>query len=471
MRFERWALAATLLVYVGLHAPRLDAPALGRDSWREADGLMVAQNYCREGAPFLSPRVSQRGDTDGATGMELPLLNRWVALVACALRDAEDLAAFELVGRLTVLAFAVLGIVALWALCCRVLSARHAAVATPLYAFSPLVFHYGRSFQPDVPALSLALLGLWLVARSWLPAAAAAFALALLVKLPAAVFLLPAAVLLWGERRRVAPWVSLVAAVAPAALWYHHARQLQASSGLTVFTLSRSPGQLLDELTQPFFWKSIFVQQLFDVYLAPLAAVAAVLALVLLRRNLSALALSMAAATLAFFLIGGHPAAHHLYYGVLAAPALAILAAEGVEATGKRAPWVAAVLVATSLAWTVKRTWHWVAPPSAREPLLAARAEALKLDAAHRPPRAVLFSAVDPTLMCQLGLHGWIAPPDGAAAWFTSQGPRPPLAVVDRWRVNGAEAEAVNAALVAAGYVLAREDDRLALFTRRDPPP
>src|SRR4051812_38785741 len=56
-------------------APTLNGAVTGRDSWREADVLIVGRNFCREQTPLLEPRIDARGAGTGITGMELPLLN------------------------------------------------------------------------------------------------------------------------------------------------------------------------------------------------------------------------------------------------------------------------------------------------------------------------------------------------------------------------------------------------------------
>src|SRR5262245_29376619 len=72
---------AVIAVFAAFALPTLSNPVV---FWREADGLMVARSFCAEHAPLWLPRIGERGDSDGVTGMELPILN-WIAgRLSCA---------------------------------------------------------------------------------------------------------------------------------------------------------------------------------------------------------------------------------------------------------------------------------------------------------------------------------------------------------------------------------------------------
>ena len=145
-----------LLLQVLLLAPTLDLPPAGRDSWRETDGLIVARNFCREAAPLWRPRIDARGSGQGITGMEFPLLN-WVgAKLSCA--------GLPLVptGRALTFLSLLLATACVFLLARRLWGDAGAALAAGAFGFAPVSLYYGRTVQPDLPALSLALLAVLL---------------------------------------------------------------------------------------------------------------------------------------------------------------------------------------------------------------------------------------------------------------------------------------------------------------------
>lgn len=465
-------MAAVLLAVLALQLPRLQAPPLGRDSWRECDTLMVARNFCTERTSLWEPHADERAGGDGATGMEFPLLN---ALVGTAFCRGLPL---ELTARALTLSFTLLATALLWLLASAEHSPRAAGLAALVFASAPTVFYFGRSAQPDVPAMALALGGVTLVERATrgarlrpalLLGAACCFALAGLVKVPALVFGLPAAALAWrrlgaGVLRAKSLWVGLVLALGPPLLWLRHALQLVERSGIDPWHLRRPPGELLQAWLSPDFWVRIFGQQLFDAYAFPLASALAVLALVLLRARLGVLPLSMAGAALAFFLLTGESGAHHLYYGVMAAPALALLSAVGVDTwLQKRSARVGGLVVAAlavgCTGYALQRTWGWFAPGSAREPFAQVRA-ALDAQAPSSEP-VLLVSKADPTALYPLERKGTLAPVDGVERFLREAPALPRLVVLDGKPYGAPERAALGAALAQRGYRQLADTPRL----------
>src|SRR5260370_32939443 len=118
---------------------RIAAPPLGRDGWRESDVLMVGRNFCREDGSLFYPRIDQRGDGPGITGMEFPLLNYLEGKLACA--GANQVA----VGRGISIAFALAPIASIYLLPRTHRRGSAALLAASAFAFSPLVYYYGAS--------------------------------------------------------------------------------------------------------------------------------------------------------------------------------------------------------------------------------------------------------------------------------------------------------------------------------------
>jgi 4-amino-4-deoxy-L-arabinose transferase-like glycosyltransferase len=123
--------------------------------------------------------------------------------------------------------------------------------ATFFYSFAPLNIFAGRSFMPDVPSLSFAIVGLyffvrWVEHRKSLPLffAAVAIAVSLLIKITNIIVLVPLAYLVVagggdpgsdealiagaGRRQRRRLQLAFFAAITlpPPAIWYWHAHQI-----------------------------------------------------------------------------------------------------------------------------------------------------------------------------------------------------------------------------------------------------
>jgi Dolichyl-phosphate-mannose-protein mannosyltransferase len=344
--------------------PTINAPPTGAHAWRETDGLIVARNYCLEAAPFWEPRVNNRGESDGRTGIEFPILNYLSGRLGCASGD------FVTPWRVTALLFGCLLVLCLWRVARTLFGPMAAFVAVALFASSPLTPYFSRTAQPDMTAAALATAAIAVAVhgRTWI-LSALAFALAgaaALVKLPAAVYLMP--VVLFSvftakpTLRRAAGHLALAASTAIVVLaWYRHAASLQLLSGIANFGLSRSPQQLWDEWQMPKFWLRNFVQFPFDVWIFPLATVVLLGVLVWRAKKTPWRMGVLGATSLAYIFLCGYSGAHHDYYGVILLPLLALMSGwAGAELLSRSArPKVTAVvcvfIAAAAVGWQVAR--------------------------------------------------------------------------------------------------------------------
>jgi len=482
-----------IALYLAVSATTLGMPPLGRDSWRESDVLGVGRNYCTEQASFLEPRIDARGDTSGITGMEFPLLNYLHGLAACAGLDQVVFA------RLLTLCLSLLGALAFVGLARGALDssrldsgtlgshdratsasgdAQAPVLALGVYLFSPLTLYYGRAIQPDVPALALVLLALYLLqryaarrSRLVLAASAVALSLGILIKLPVIVFGLPALFLLLDGRPlkallRPRYALYLAATVGPAAAWYVHARQLQVRYGLTYFYLGKSLTELFGDWCDPLFYRSVAGKML-DVYAFPLVAVLLLPILVALWPKLPGWIRALAVATLAYiFLAAGH-IAHHNYYGIPVVPLLALVAGFGWSHFSPRlAPKTRAAVLALLLLGVVvhsvyrtERSWP---RPEAQAELTTARRALDGREAAEQ--RAVYFSAGDPTLVWQLGRKGWLEQVDACDGPLTLHGLD--IVVVDRNRIALGCPEQIRQQLEREGFTTLVDGPRALVIVR-----
>lgn len=454
-------LAWILPLYALAHLSTIASPPIGRDAWRETDVLMVGRNFCVEHTPLWAPRIDQRGNGPGITGMEFPLLNAVEGGLACLGVDQV------LAARVIALLFALLGIASLARLAVLFLEPSGATVAVLTFAASPLIYYYGRAVQPDVPALSLALFALVLLESALreptlptgrLVGSSVAMGLALLVKLPAIVYGLPAA---WLVLRRYPPraalrdlqlWVYPAVALLPALAWYRHARRLEDTYGIHYFYLGSSWQHLWAAWTSVIFYRRIFLEQLFDVYAFPLAAVLSVAAYLGWRR-VPTFVRATALGCLAFLFLAGFQASHHLYYGVLVTPAVALGAGAGFDRwsprLGRHRTWAMGALCAGILAYAPLRCGHWFPVAGADAPL---RAAAQELDRRAPDRRVLVVSRGDPKLLWFLDRKGWIGPSSGEAAWLAQEPLHAPAVALDGDRLSPATMAELEPVLAKQGY-------------------
>lgn len=459
-RLERWSAILAIAVFAALALPTVRNPNV---IWREADGLMVARAFCAERAPLWLPRIGERGDSDGVTGMEFPVLN-WVAgRLSCA--GADPLVASRGLSFLS----AVLAIAAVARIARRSLPVRPALVAACVLAFSPTAFFLARSAQPDMTAVAFGLWSLDLLDVA-LPASgptswrrfflsAAAFAFGALVKLPVAVYGLPAAALVW-ERRGLAAardwrsWLYPAIALGPPFAWYAWALKLQRISGNAYYNLGSPLSELVKSWVDPSFYARIYVSHLFDLYAMPVASAAAVLALLLRPKVVPRWWYALLVSAVLFFFLGGEVAAWHGYYGLVMVPSIALLAGAAywrLEQRFSRAQATAlGAACAVALAgWVVYRTRHWYGPPALAEQYVAAKAAAD--GALAKDGRLAVVSDGDPKVLWYLDRNGWVFGWEAACGWAGERA-APLVLAVDITRLKGPEQASAAGALRGCGF-------------------
>jgi hypothetical protein len=456
---------AFIVVWLAIQLCFVGEPPLGRDAWRETDGLMVGRNFCREDARLWLPRIDARGDGSGIAGMELPLLPYTYGMAGCAGLNEV------VVGRLVTVAFALVAALALFRLATSFLPRWGALLALGLFLFSPLIVHYGHALQPDVPALALALFGLACLQRGldtdtprWRISAALGFALGMLVKLPVIVFGLPAAVMLVaarGWRELFQPrWLLWAAAtLMPTIAWYAYARSLQERYGYAHFRLGTSVSELAAAWTSAAFYERIAGHAI-DFYLLSPFGIVAVLGALVYRRGAPAWLLATGVATAAYFFACGDSSAHHYYYGIVAVPFVALAAAWTTvcllpaRLASER---LALCVIAIAVVHGILRTRGWRPNPKAVALAFGVRT---CLDDRPADEPITLYSRDDPTLFWFVDKKGWLA-----RAGDAPHGP----SVIDKRRFDSGSYAEQAARLAAAGFVLHCENDRAAVFISGGP--
>ena len=210
----------------------INQPYIDHWSWRQSDVAAIARNFSENGFPFAYPQIDWAGDAPGYVGTEFPILP-FLAAICYKFAGIH-----EWIGRSQAVIFFAISLPFFFLLVREIFGSKAAIWATFFYSFAPLNVFAGRSFMPDVPSLSLALIGLYFFLRSldnerpiFVVGAAIAISLALLVKLPTAVIGAPLLFLVWQKwgwnfLKRPGLWFFAAITVLPLLAWYWHAYQI-----------------------------------------------------------------------------------------------------------------------------------------------------------------------------------------------------------------------------------------------------
>ncbi|HSP45583.1 MAG TPA: glycosyltransferase family 39 protein [Chthoniobacterales bacterium] len=166
----------------------IDQPFIDPWSWRQSDVAAISRNFLENGFHFSRPQVDWAGDQPGYVGTEFPVLPFVAALVY------RSVGVHEWIGRIQGVLFFVVALPFFFGLVRRIFGEMVAAWSTFFYAFAPLSIVSSRAFMPDVPSLSLGIIGMYCFLRwveedrlRWLVSSALLVSLALLIKLPTAI--------------------------------------------------------------------------------------------------------------------------------------------------------------------------------------------------------------------------------------------------------------------------------------------
>jgi len=238
------AAIALWLLAVAVRLILIDQPYVDHWSWRQSDVAAIARNFFENGFHFGYPQIDWAGGSAGYVGTEFPILP-FLAAICYNLAGIH-----EWIGRSQSMIFFAISLPFFFLLVREIFDGTTAIWATFFYAFAPLNIFAGRSFMPDVPSLSLGIIGLYFFLR-WLrdgkPApfylAAIAISLSILIKATSIVIAVPISCLAVAgiggpgrpkinlmhgrdHRSRLQLVLFVAIAVLPSAAWYWHAHQI-----------------------------------------------------------------------------------------------------------------------------------------------------------------------------------------------------------------------------------------------------
>jgi len=230
----------------------INQPYVDHWSWRQSDVAAIARNFLQKGFRFGYPQIDWTGNAPGYVGTEFPILP-FIAAVCYKFAGVH-----EWIGRVQAVILFAVSLPCFFLLVREIFGSAAAAWASFFYCFAPLNVFAGRSFMPDVPSLSFAIVGLYFFLRwvqhaqpSSLLLAALAISLSFLIKITSIVIVAPLMYLAVGRlcqtpgvsqnraggnrasgservKRPIILGIIVFSAIAllPSAIWYWHAYQI-----------------------------------------------------------------------------------------------------------------------------------------------------------------------------------------------------------------------------------------------------
>jgi len=344
-------LIALLSVYFLTHLYKITDPPNGYHAWRESDTAAVAEAFYKETKNIFLPRIHQRQDKIGITGMEFPIYNYAVGL------SYHIFGFHHYVPRLLTIFISLLGLLGIYKVSKLYFKETVALLAVYFAECSPLFFFYGRKIQPDMIVLTASVWAFYFFVRMEEMASKKYFTISLLlitlgalVKPTALAAGLPMLVYLifFKYRRRFSEllkpkyFLFLGVSILVPLAWNFYARYLKARYGLDAFFLGGDQIGYWMNTTWINFFKMVYRTWLFEVFLGIPITVGLFLGIFFTRKMEPSLKLFFSwilGCFLMFFLVSDHISNHHDYYGLILIPPMMIVAAyytESLWISGKK---------------------------------------------------------------------------------------------------------------------------------------
>ena len=400
-----------LLLFALLHLRGITYPPNGYHQWRESDTAAIILNYYQEDWSFLEPRINQRGDGSGITGMEFPVYQYLSAL------GYEVIGPYHAVPRLLTLLGGLVGALFFY-LTIRSQFDRFTAIGAGLgLLFSPLYLFYSSKIMPDIWMLAFLAAAVWMFFRFLATGSIVAMiGFPLLLTLSACIKPLGLCVFLpalltapkHSRRRMAVVWLGLCALVAIGLtwLWFTYARTVSAANGGGGFFLGDYIPEFWKTIPVVSFFKHIFIQWPWELWLGYAVVPIFCFGLYSAFRNRQGnFYLWWIVACLIVFVPAGAHTSSHDYYSLPIVLPMALLTGLGFGALYQKREWVRGVAIALMLvapAAATARIAHRTATTPEFEPLRAVADTYI--------PRTSLVAVEEHTSaikLYQLNRHGW----------------------------------------------------------------
>ncbi len=238
-----YILTCIIILHTVLHIKYLDLLPIGFHQWRQTQTLSVARNFFEESMNIFQPRVDNRGDGSGITGMEFPLVNY---LIAIAYRI---IGLNNTVGRLVILFFSFIALIGCFLFTKALFKSQLlASISTIFLLFSPLFTYYSIVVMPDIPSLSFIFLSLYFLIQFkdskkffFLILSTITLTFAALIKISALVIVPYLFYTIWNSTeqssKKLKYILTMLSSLIPVLTWYLYARYLSNTFGNTDFLL------------------------------------------------------------------------------------------------------------------------------------------------------------------------------------------------------------------------------------------
>lgn len=354
-----WLILFGLFRLYGITQPPLEIT----HNWRQTTVTMVARNFSEIDANILYPRVDMAGELSGITGMEFPLLNYSIHVVASVFGYTHWY------GRLINLLVSSIG---LWFFFLTIRSAFNEKLAfrsTLILLFS-VWFAYSRKIMPDTFAMSLIISGIYYGIRylkqgKWTQLLwfVVLGSLGVLAKLPSA-YLLVVLIIPFVSRnnskRQLIFTLAFVLTVVPGIWWYFHwVPKLENAYGFQHFFMGKPITVGLAEIAE--HWGKV-LNKFYDTAIKIIGFTFFLVGIYLaMKRKNHVMLAVLTLSSFSFLLVvlkAGYQFPHHAYYVIPYAPVMALIAAYGLDIL-KTDKYIHLILIAICLEGLVNQLYDF----------------------------------------------------------------------------------------------------------------
>ncbi len=322
-----------------LHLYNISSPPNGYHQWRESDTAAISLNFYQEDMNFLHPRVNQRGAGTGITGSELPIYNYAGAIL------------YKLVGpshaahRMLTLLASLLSIWLLFQIIFFMTKNKNiAAYSAFALAFSPLFFFYSYKIMPDIWMLTFLLAAVYFHLRyldkrtkSHLALSALMLVLSATIKpLSLSIYFLFFILSLKSNVKKSKTYLTTLLFVAvtfiPTLGWYLYARSVNELYQTPGFYMGGMLTTFYKYLATPQFFKKLFLQWPFELWVGWMLVIFFVIGLYLLikgKKNYGIFSWIFSC-YMVFSIISYHSSSHD-YYTLIILPPIAAITGVGLH--------------------------------------------------------------------------------------------------------------------------------------------
>ena len=411
--------ATKLVIVIGMLAVAVRLVLINQSyvdhwSWRQSDVAAIARNFLENGFRFGSPQIDWAGNAPGYVGTEFPILP-FIAAVCY-----KSAGVHEWIGRIQAVILFAVSLPFFFLLVREIFGSTAAVWASFFFSFTPLNVFAGRSFMPDVPSLSFAIVGLYFFLR-WVEhgesssffVAAIAISLSFLIKITSIVIVAPLVYLVCADMsalskaatcRRISKLLLFAAiALLPSAIWYWHAYQIAEKFYPHHFF---GAGGIRIEIFSS-YWH--IARQTLTSSLTPLLSLMALIGLLVAPRSRYSRFFHWWLVAMVLFIIAVGYGNRHLWYQLPLVPIAAAFAGAACAFVGSKiSSRIIAVTLSILLVSSFTTLVFWCVQPFYQSSAAQLRDAGLELKKVT-PPDALIVAADmgDPTIFYYAERQGW----------------------------------------------------------------